>query len=305
MKYLLTGASGLIGGALKRRLTAAGHEVVPLVRRAVKPGERAIAWNPEQGTIDRAALEGADVFAHFAGENVFGRWSDEKKRRIRDSRVLGTELVSRTIAGLARKPQVLLAASAIGYYGSRGAEELTEESSPGNDFLAQVVRDWERATAPARDAGVRVVNMRFGVVLAPGGKGGALATILPPFRMGLGGPVGNGKQYFSWIALDDVLAAILFLQEHTAISGPINVAAPHPVTNREFAKTLGHVLGRPAVVPVPSFALRLAFGSEAAEMLTTGQLVHPRRLLAAGFPFQYPDLEPALRHLLAAPAGGS
>jgi uncharacterized protein (TIGR01777 family) len=213
--------------------------------------------------------------------------------------------VSRAIAGLARKPQVLLAASAIGYYGSRGDEELTENSSPGNDFLAQVVRDWEAATAPARDAGVRVVNMRFGVVLAPGGKAGALATILPPFRMGLGGPVGSGKQYLSWIALDDVLSAVLFLQEHSDASGPFNVTAPHPVPNREFAKTLGQVLGRPSVVPVPSFALRLAFGSEAAEMLTTGQRVLPQRLRAAGFAFQYPDLEPALRHLLAAPAGGS
>ena len=298
MKYLLTGASGLIGSALTRRLTPEGHQVVPLVRRAVKPGERAIAWNPDAGTIDQAALEGADVIVHLAGEPVFGRWTAEKKRRIRDSRVLGTLLVSKAIAALAQKPRVLLAASAVGYYGDRGDEELTEASGPGTDFLAQVVQQWEAATAPARDAGVRVVNMRFGVVLSPGGKGGALAVMLPPFRMGLGGPVGGGKQFLSWVTLDDVLAAIRFLEGASALSGPVNVTSPHPVRNREFARALGHALGRPAVMPVPSFALNLAFGAEAAQMLTTGQRVLPARLTEAGFRFQDVEVEPALRRLL-------
>lgn len=297
MKVFVTGATGLIGGALTPRLAAAGHDVIPLVRRAVKPGEHAIRWDPEAGTIDRAGLEGADVMVHLAGENVFGRWSAAKKARIRESRVVGTRLVSDALAGLTRKPQVLLAASAIGYYGDRGEEALTEQSPPGDDFLARVSRDWEAATEPARRAGIRVVNLRFGVVLSP--SGGALATMLTPFRLGLGGPVGSGKQFLSWITLDDACAAILHALSDSSVSGPVNVTAPHPVTNRAFAKALGRVLGRPAIVPVPGFALRLAFGAEGAEMLKSGQRVLPARLLASGFQFQDGDAESALRRLLA------
>jgi len=303
MRIAVSGASGLIGSPLSRRLRADGHEVVPMVRHTPRPGERAIAWDPEAGRLDRAELEGCEVVVHLAGENVFGRWTDEKMRRIRDSRVQGTKLVSDAIAKLPHPPRVLLAASAIGYYGDRGDEELTERSAPGHDFLAQVAKDWEAATTPASTAGVRVVNLRFGVVLTPGG--GALAKLLTPFRLGLGGPVGNGRQYLSWIALDDAMDAILHVLGAESLRGPVNITAPHPVTNREFAKMLGHVLGRPAVVPVPGFALRLAFGTEGADMLLSGQRVLPERLLASGFRFQHADLEPALRQLLAASTSAS
>jgi uncharacterized protein (TIGR01777 family) len=301
MRIVMSGASGLIGSALAPALASRGHEVVPLVRRQPRSGERAIGWDPEAGTIDRAALEGSDVVINLAGENVFGRWTEDKKRRIRESRVNGTRLISETIAGLARRPSVLLAASAIGYYGDRGDEELTEQSSPGDDFLAQVTRDWEAASAPAARAGIRVVNLRFGVVLSP--AGGALGTMLPPFRLGLGGHVGSGTQFLSWIAIDDAVGAILLALDTTAIAGPLNITAPEPVTNRDFAKTLGRVLGRPAVLPVPAFVLRMAFG-EGAEMLQGGQRARPARLLASGFQFRHADIEAALRHLLAASSGG-
>lgn len=303
MKIVVSGATGLIGSALLPRLASLGHEVVPLVRRAPRPGERAIAWNPETGTIDRGGLEGSDAVINLAGENVFGRWTADKMRRIRDSRVNGTRLVSETLAGLTRRPSVLLAASAIGYYGNRADEELTEQSSAGDDFLARVAREWEAATQPAARAGIRVVNLRFGVVLTP--QGGALAKMLPPFRLGLGGPVGTGRQFLSWIALHDVVDAITHALTVTSLSGPLNVTAPGPVTSRDFAKTLGRVLGRPAVVPVPGFALRIVFGAEGADMLQGGQRVLPARLLSSGFQFRYGDLEAALRHLLAAPSGGS
>jgi hypothetical protein len=303
MKFVISGATGLIGTALAARVRRSGHDVVPLVRRPLRPGERAIRWDPAAGTIDRAALEGCDVVVQLAGESVLGYWTAAKKRRIRESRVAGTRLVSEAIAGLAQRPRVLLAASAIGYYGDRGAEELTERSAPGNDFLAQVAREWEAATAPAAQAGVRVVNLRFGVVLTP--AGGALAKMLPAFRLGLGGPIGSGAQYFSWIALDDVLDAILHALATASLAGPVNVTAPHPVTSLELARTLGRVLRRPAVLPVPALALRLIFGAESAALLQSSQRVVPQRLLASGFRFRFPDLEPALRHLLAAPGGGS
>ena len=303
MKALVSGSTGLIGSALTPRLVAQGYQVVPLVRRPPRPGERVIAWDPGRGTIDRAALEGCDVIVHLAGENVFGRWTAAKKRRIRESRVAGTRLVSEAIAGLERPPRVLLAASAVGYYGDRGAAELTEQAPAGDDFLAQVARDWEAGTAPAARAGVRVANLRFGVVLAK--AGGALAKMLPAFRLGLGGPIGNGAQYFPWIALEDALGAILHVLATESLTGPVNVTAPDAVTHLEFVRTLGRVLRRPAVLPVPSFALRLVFGREAAAMMGSGQRVLPARLLASGYRFRVGELEPALRQLLAAPGGGS
>ena len=298
MKIGVSGSTGLIGSALVATLRRRGDDVVPLVRRRVAAGETAIAWDPEHGSIDRAGLEGLGAVIHLAGENVFGRWSPAKKNRIRDSRVLGTRLLSDALAGLHRRPRTFLAASAIGYYGDRGAEELTEHSAPGEDFLAHVARDWEAATSPASHAGIRVVNMRIGVVLAP--SGGALGKMLPAFRLGVGGPIGSGNQYVSWIALEDIVNAMVHVLAHDDVTGPVNLTAPTPVPNREFAKILGKVLGRPAVVTVPTFALRVAFGTEGAAMLQSGQRVLPSRLLALGFQFSFPTMEPALRHLLAA-----
>ncbi len=298
MKIVVSGSTGLIGSPLVAALTGRGHEVVRLMRRLTAAAEPALQWDPERGTIDRAGLERAraDAVIHLAGENVFGRWTEAKKQRIRDSRVQGTRLLSETLAALERRPATLLAASAIGYYGDRGDEALTEQSGSGDDFLAEVGRAWEAATAPAGRAGIRVVNMRFGIVLTT--KGGALGKMLPPFRLGLGGPIGSGSQYVSWIERSDLISAILHLLTRTDLSGPVNLTAPTPVTNREFATTLGRVLGRPAVVPVPAFALRMVFGTEGAAMLQSGQRVLPARLLASGFRFQDSALEPVLRQLL-------
>ena len=297
MKIVVSGSTGLIGSALTSALTRRGDKVVPLVRRRVTPGEQALTWDPERGTIDRTGLEGTDAVIHLAGENVFGRWSPAKKQRIYDSRVNGTRLVSDALAGLHRPPATLLAASAIGYYGDRGEETVTEDSAPGEDFLAHVARDWEAATAAATRAGIRVVNMRTGVVLTT--AGGALPKMLPAFRLGLGGPVGSGNQYLSWIVLDDIINAILHLLGNPNLVGPVNMTAPTPLTNRDFAKTLGKVLGRPAVVTVPAFALRIAFGTDGAAMVQSGQRVLPARLVASGFRFSFREVEPALRHLLA------
>lgn len=300
MKIVVSGSTGLIGTPLLQALARRGHEVVPLVRRRPAAGEHALAWDPERGTIDRAGLEGVDAVIHLAGENVFGRWSPAKKQRIHDSRVTGTRLLCDALAGLRARPAALLAASAIGYYGDRGDETLNEQSAAGEDFLAHVARDWEAATGAAARAGIRVVNMRIGVVLTT--RGGALAKMLPAFRIGLGGPIGSGNQYVSWIALDDIVNAMLYLLDNVRFVGPVNLTAPAPVKNRDFAKTLGKVLGRPAVVTVPAFALRMAFGTEGAAMLTSGQRVQPARLLSSGFGFACRELEPALRALLANPA---
>jgi uncharacterized protein (TIGR01777 family) len=301
----VSGATGLIGGALTRRLTHDGHAVVPLVRRSSPPrrSPRAIPWDPARGTIDRQALEGYDAVVHLAGENVFGRWTAAKKQRIRESRVAGTRVVSEAMARLTHPPRVLLAASAIGFYGDRGPEELTERNAPGDDFLARVAQDWEAATAPATAAGVRVVNLRFGVVLTP--AAGALAKMLPVFRLGLGGRIGSGAQYFSWIALEDAVGAILHALATESLSGPVNITAPHPLTQLDFVRALGRVLGRPAVLPVPLLALRLVFGREGAAMMASGQRVLPARLIASGYQFRFAELEPALRQLLAAPRGAS
>ena len=297
MKIVVSGSTGLIGSSLVDGLMRRGDDVVRLIRRPQAASGGALRWDPERSTIDRAGLEGVDAVIHLAGENVFGRWSTAKKQRIRDSRVQGTRLVSDAVAALTKRPAVLLAASAIGYYGDQGDTRLTERSPAGGDFLAEVARDWEAATASAARAGVRVVNMRFGVVLTP--SGGALGKMLPPFRLGLGGPVGSGNQYVSWIELGDAIRAILHLLERSDLAGPVNMTAPAPVTNRELATSLGRVLHRPSVMSVPAFALKLAFGAEGAEMLQGGQRVLPERLVASGFKFKFETIEPALRHLLA------
>ena len=297
MNILVTGASGLIGTSLVASLTSNGHEVTRLVRRQPKSGEKAARWDPMAGTIEASAIEGVDAVVHLAGENIAERWTAAKKARIRDSRVKGTQLLCETLARLSSLPKVLVSASAIGYYGDRGEAILTEESPPGRGFLAEVCRAWEAATEPARQHGMRVVQLRFGVVLSP--AGGALAKILPPFRIGLGGVLGSGRQYMSWIALDDAVGAIQHAIVTDALQGPTNAVAPQAVTNQEFTKTLGKVLGRPTVFPLPAFAARLMFGEMADELLLASTRIQPAKLPASGYRFRYPELADALRHLLA------
>lgn len=297
MKILVSGASGLVGSAVTRNLSAQGLDVLPLVRTPTGTESQAILWNPAEGIMDRSRLEGLDAVIHLAGEPIAeGRWTEAKKERIRASRVKGTRVLAETLAGLERKPGVLLSASAIGYYGSRGSEVLTEESKPGDDFLAHVCRDWEEATAPAAEGGIRVVEMRFGIILSS--KGGALARMLVPFKLGVGGRLGSGRQYMSWIALDDVVGVIDHLLENDSMSGPVNTVAPNPVTNIEFTKVLGEVLSRPTLFPVPGLAMRLAFGEVADIALMASQRVEPVRLKESGYVFKYPDLKAALSHLL-------
>ena len=296
MKFVVTGASGLVGHRLVPSLESKGHEVLRLVRNApADPKE--VRWDPSKGTIDAGALEGVDAAVHLAGENLAeGRWTDEKKRRIRESRVKGKRLISETLAGLARKPEVLVSASAVGFYGSRGAEVLTEESSSGGDFLADVCREWEQATEAAEAAGVRVVHVRFGVILS--GEGGALKKMLFPFRMGVGGKIGSGEQYVSWVTIDDAVGAIEHALENKTLSGPVNVVAPRPVTNREFTKAIGGALSRPTIFPVPEFALRLLFGEMADATLLSSQRAEPARLKESGYVFKHPEIGEALRHVL-------
>ena len=295
MKILVTGASGLVGSALVPLLTTDGHEVVRLVRSA--PGSGDVPWDPDAGTLEAEALEGFDGVVHLAGENIAsGRWNAEKKRRIRESRVRGTLLLARTLAALERPPRVLVSASAIGFYGDRGDEELTEQSPAGSGFLSEVCREWEAATEAAEAKGIRVVHARLGVVLSR--AGGALAKMLTPFRLGVGGVVGNGRQYMSWVTLDDTAAALGHLLATETASGPVNMAAPAPVTNREFTAVLGRVLRRPAVFPVPGFVARLMFGEMADALLLASTRVKPDNLLASGYAFRHRSLAEGLRHVL-------
>lgn len=298
MRVLVSGASGVIGSALVPYLEGRGHTVARLVRRAVD----GVRWDPAARTIDRAALTGFDAVVHLSGESVLARWTAAKQAAIRASRVDSTAFLAGVLATLDRRPDVLISASAIGYYGDRGDEPLTEDSTPGSGFLADVCRDWEAAARPAANAGIRTVQLRIGLPLTA--AGGLLGQLLLPFRLGLGGPIGRGGQWWSWIALDDLLGLCAFALDTAFLTGPVNATAPHPVSNREFVATLGRVLGRPAVLPVPPVALRLLFGAAAADgALLTGSRVQPARALNAGFRFAYPDLEPALRRALALAAG--
>ena len=302
MKIIVTGSSGLIGSALVAALIERGDEVTCLVRGAAHArradGAREALWNPARGELDAAELEGHDAAVHLAGDPIAeGRWTDEKKRRIRASRVEGTALLAKTLARLNAPPRVLLSASAVGYYGDRGGETLTETSATGADFLSGVCREWEAATGAARAAGMRVVLLRFGVVLS--GRGGALAKMLTPFKLGAGGRIGSGEQYMSWVALEDVTGAILHALAHEEVEGAVNVVAPRAVTNGEFTKTLGGVLNRPTVFSVPAFAARLAFGEMADAALLVSQRAEPAQLKATNYEFKYPELEGALRHALA------
>lgn len=294
MKILVSGSNGLIGSTLIPFLTTGDHSVVRLVRKQSGQG---IYWNPDTGEIDAEKLEGFDAVVHLAGDNIAdGRWTDAKKKRIRESRVKGTRLLAETLAKLTKKPSVMVCASAIGYYGDRGPEALDENAAPGDGFLADVCVDWEKAAEAARKAGIRVVHLRIGPVLAA--KGGALEKMLLPFKLGLGGVLGSGEQYFSWVTVDDVVGIILFAIETPQLTGPINTVAPNPVTNRELTKTLGKALARPTILPVPALGLRLAMGELADELLLASTRVIPTKLERAGYVFRFASLEPALRHLL-------
>jgi uncharacterized protein (TIGR01777 family) len=297
MRVLISGSSGLIGSAMSRTFVDGRDTVVRLVRGPASGDATTMSWDPERQTIDRPGLEGFDAVVHLAGEPLLGRWTADKKRRIADSRVRGTKLIAEALASTTRRPGVLVCASAAGYYGNRGDEILSEESTPGRGFLADVCRAWESAADPARQAGIRVVSVRTGLVLAR--AGGLLKALLVPFQLGLGGPIGHGRSYWSWIAQDDLIAVYRFAIAREGLSGAVNAAAPNPVTNAEFTRTLGTVLRRPAVLPVPPIALRLIFGREAAQdAMLSGARIVPARLLEAGFKFQYPELEPALRHVM-------
>ncbi len=292
------GASGLIGKALVAKLEQDGHTVRRMVRRPVKDNSE-IYWKPSSGEIDDAALNGVDAVVHLGGVGITDqRWTDDFKRQIRDSRVDSTRLLSLTLASLERKPRVHVNASAIGYYGVRGDEEIDESSAGGQGFLADACRDWEAATQPSWESGIRVCQLRIGVVLSP--DGGLLASLLKPFRMGLGGVVARGDQYISWIALTDVVAAIQFAIDHDPLHGAVNATAPNPVTNREFTKALGEVLHRPTVLPMPAFAIRAMMGRETADELAIGGAkIYPRRLEAEWFQFACPDIRTALRTVLS------
>jgi NAD dependent epimerase/dehydratase family enzyme len=319
VRVLVTGSSGLVGSALVPLLASSGSSITRLVRRTPGPGE--ISWDPAAGEIDAARIEGFDAVVHLAGENIaLRRWNAATKARIHHSRVLATRLLAETLAGRVNPPRVFVCASAIGYYGDRAGvtdagcvtkaggvtdpegvanaadEELTESSPPGRDFLAGLCREWEAASKTAEEAGIRVVRLRIGMVLSP--RGGALAKMLPLFRLGVGGVLGSGRQYMSWIAIDDLVAIIRRAINDEELSGPVNAVSPNPVTNREFTRTLASVLSRPAIIPAPAFVLRAALGEMADALLLSSQRVIPARLAAAGFSWRFPDLRGALSHVL-------
>jgi len=294
MNVLISGATGLIGSALIPELEAGGHGVTRLSRS--QSGPDTIRWDPEAGTIE-GDLEGTDAVVHLAGESIAqGRWNPQKKQQILESRVKGTRLLAEKISGLPTPPKVMVSASAVGYYGDRGDEVLTEESSSGTDFLAGVCREWEAAAEPARQGGIRVVHPRLGIVLSP--KGGALGTTLPIFKLGGGGKIGGGNQWWSWVALDDVVGSIVHALTEETVEGPVNVGSPNPMTNAGYTKVLGKVLGRPTILPLPAPAARAVLGEVADALLLASQRMEPARLEATGYTFRYPQLEGALRHLL-------
>ena len=303
MRIAITGASGLVGSALVPHLAARGHDVVRLqrARRTDRPGSDAQVgahtWSPDRGLDHPERLGAIDAVVHLAGESVAGaRWSTAVKARIRDSRVGPTRAFAQSLATLPHRPKVMVSASAIGFYGDRGNEPLTEHSPAGSGFLADVCREWEHATTPATAAGIRVVTVRFGIILDA--RGGALGKMRLPFSLGLGGRLGSGEQIYSWVAMADVVGALTLALEREALQGPVNVTAPHPVSNAEFTRTLGRVLQRPTVIPVPAFALRAAVGELADAELLSSKRVLPQALEAAGYRFAHPHLEDALRATL-------
>jgi len=294
MKILISGSSGLIGTAATTALKSDGHNVVHLVRpgKTTNPGD--IQWDPMRATVDVAGLEGIDVVIHLSGAGIAdGRWTEERKQLLRSSRIDTTRVLVDSLSRLKQKPRLLIVASAIGYYGSRGDEILTESSATGTDFLALVCRDWEAEASRAAERGIRTVMLRFGVVLS--GKGGALPKMLPPFKLGVGGRLGSGQQWMSWIAIEDVLGIIRHAIANEQVSGPVNLVAPNPVRNEEFTRLLAGMLHRPAIFPAPAFVLRLAMGEMADAVLLSSDRVKPEKMLAAGYKFRFEILEPALR----------
>ncbi len=296
MRILITGASGLIGKALQRSFSEKGYEML-LAGRGEAKHENEIQWSVEDGfhEEDLLRLEGLDAVVHLAGEGIAGlRWTDEKKKAIRDSRVNGTRNLINTLAGLKRKPNVLIAGSAMGFYGDRGDEIVTETSGPGDTFLSDVSKEWETESRRAEDSGIRTVLLRTSIVLSK--DGGALATMLTPFKLGVGGVVGSGKQWMSWVSLDDVVSVINYAIENENLRGAVNVASPNPVTNEEFTKTLGEVLYRPTILPLPEFAVNLVFGEMGDALLIDSTRVEPKRLQEAGYKFKFTDLKSALEN---------
>jgi len=296
MRFVISGASGLIGRALAAHLTARGHEVTRLVRRDPAGAAGAVRWDPERGRIDAAGLEGHDVVIHLAGEPILGVWTKRKKEWILASRVEGTRLLSETLARLERPPQVLIVASAVGYYGPRPAGVVDEGSGPGEGFLAEVVRRWEEASRVAEEGGIRVVRLRFGVVLSR--EGGVLGAMLPWFRVGLGARIGSGQGVMSWVARSELGYVVEHVVARRELAGPVNVVVPEPASMAEFAATLARVVGRRAWLVVPEWVVRLVGGEMAREAVLSSQAVHPSRLLESGYSFRYPELEIALRHEL-------
>lgn len=293
---LITGASGLIGKALQASMAGSDDDLLLASRKAGDNDDR-IQWTVEEGFTETDRLEGLNAVIHLAGENISGlRWTDEKKKAIRDSRVIGTRNVVEAISKLKVKPKVLVTSSAIGYYGERGDEEVTESSMPGDDFLAEVAKAWETESRRAEDAGVRTVLLRTGIVLSK--DGGALGTMLLPFKLGVGGVIGSGRQWMSWISIDDHVRVIRHVIENESIRGAVNSVAPGPVTNEQFTKILGEVLYRPTILPLPSFAVSMLFGEMGDALLLSSTRVVPKRLLDSGFEFKYPDLKSALEHIL-------
>lgn len=297
MKVLISGASGLVGTALSKALTAQGHVVTALVR--AKSGKaREILWAPEKSELNGAELEGFDAVVHLSGENIAARrWSKEQKAKILNSRVQGTRLLAEKLARLNKRPAVLVCASATGYYGDRGNEELTEESPPGKGFLPDVCKQWEGAAKAAKEAGIRTVHLRFGVIFSR--NGGALAKMTTPFKLGVAGRIGSGEQYMSWVTLDDAVNAAIHAIKAETLHGPVNVVAPQAVTNLEFTKAMGRAVHRPTVLPMPAFMARLVMGEMADDLLLASTRVAPRVLERSGFRFQHPDLDEALQHALS------
>lgn len=297
MKILVTGSSGLVGSELVSALKDRGHQIVRLVRSESLLSDDTLLWDPEHYELNLEDFEGFDIVINLAGENIAsGRWTPSKKKKIRESRVLGTHMLSELLARLSVPPKLFINASAIGYYGNRDNELLVENSPSGEGFLAEVCKKWEEATEPASESGIRVVVLRIGVVLSA--AGGVLGKVLLPFKLGLGGVIGTGEQYFSWIAIDDLIGIILHVISNESIEGPVNSVAPNPVTNREFTKTLGKILCRPTILPMPAYVAKIVMGEMAEETALSSALVVPKKLENSDYNFLYPDLESALKHVL-------